>query len=263
MPLRLPRRALVLGGGVAAAVGWTEGLWPILSGSRALDDIEFRPIDGMPGYRQVASSAATSGGFDPFVGLQVPDAVGHKNTPDPVIPNDPCTALYGDDFDTRVPLAVFTDYNCPYCRVLDRRLLRLADQRASEITLKVHQLPLLGEASLWGARGALAAGQQDAYIAFHNRLMGAAFLIEPNYLREVAKSMNLDGDQLMQDATGPEVSRQIAESRSFATRLGIIGTPGTLVGRTLVMGNVTDALLERLIQLEADEGSAPNCAAFA
>ena len=67
----------------------------------------------------------------------------------------------------------------------------------------------------------------------------------------------------MTDATGPEVTRTIAESRGLAARLGIFGTPALLVGRTLVVGRIGMGQLHALVALEAAEASIPNCAVLA
>lgn len=263
MAVRVPRRALFVVGAAAAAVSWTEVIWPRIAGLLG-PDLTFEPIAGLPGYKRVVVTGDVSGpGIDPFVGLAVPGQSEDSQVPRPRMPNDPCRALYETTGSQQVPLAVFTDFNCPYCRILDRRLLDLAETRSDLVSLRIHQLPLLGESSLWGARGALAAGQQDAYIAFHKSLMGAAFAIDPDYLVLVAEKLGLDKDKMMRDAMGPIVASQIAGSRAFAERLGIIGTPGLLVGRSLILGNVSDAILEQLIALESSEASPPNCAVFA
>ncbi|MEM8580126.1 MAG: DsbA family protein [Pseudomonadota bacterium] len=262
MARRLGRRAVIVAGLTAGAIGWTELVWPKLAALIA-PDLAFAPIPTAPGFRRMTRSGSTSNGLgDPFVGVTIPSS----GKPQPVaIPgriNAPCDALFGPARPKRVPIAVFTDFNCPYCRVLDARLFELAGARANEVSLKVHQLPLLGQESVWAARGALAAGQQDAYIPFHKRLMTAAFAIDPDYLRLVARNLSLDEDQLMQDALGPEVDQEIAISQLLAQRLGVFGTPGLVVGRTLALGNISDNTLDQLIAIEAAETTDLPCRAL-
>lgn len=131
-----------------------------------------------------------------------------------------------------------------------------------DATLKVHHLPLLGETSLWAARGALAARQQDAYIAFHKRLKSAAFAIDPDYLAIVARQLGLDEEKLMRDAVGPIAEREIAKSPACAAQRAVYGTPGLLVRRTLACGYVSDGELDQLIRIKAEETPPLPCGAF-
>ncbi len=73
-----------------------------------------------------------------------------------------CTDLFGPDPPPdRVPVAIFTDYACPYCRTLEAQLD--ADAEALGLAIRRHELPILGPSSVTAARGALAAARQGRY----------------------------------------------------------------------------------------------------
>jgi predicted DsbA family dithiol-disulfide isomerase len=253
---------LLFAGAAGGAVAWTNYIWPNVARALAPEP-KFAPIAKLPGYRRLVSAGSNSrAAWDPLVGLEANTSPERDGLPNPRAPVDPCAALYGPELAGAVPLVVFTDFNCPYCRTLDRQLFDLVAPHAAEVSLKTQHLPLLGRSSVWAARGALAADRQNAYDAFHKRLMRAAFSIGPDYLEQVAIDLNLDKDKLMRDATGAAVTQRIAEARWLAARLGIVGTPGLLVRRTLVSGSVSPDLLEKLIRIEANQRVRPNCAAF-
>jgi len=94
-----------------------------------------------------------------------------------------------------VPIAFFTDYNCPYCRVMTDVLARLEADPGAGVKIYRHELAILGEASEMAARGALAARRQGAGEAFHRRLMRSRFLADENYMRRLAEGMGLDAAQ--------------------------------------------------------------------
>lgn len=203
------------------------------------------PLERPQGFRYL-SAGATSGTFDPLAGLT------RTGGAEPV--DDLCAALFGPSGTAPgvVPVAAFSDYNCPYCRVLSKRLIALEDEGA--IGLRWHELPLLGPASEQAARGALAAARQGRHAELHERLMGTPFLPTTSYLRAVSESLGIDADRLIADMKGSAVAARLDRSRNLARLFGVVGTPAIVVGRTLVQGEVGDRTLRRLIELERAEG---------
>lgn len=89
---------------------------------------------------------------------------------------DPCAALFGEaTADGALPIATFSDFNCPYCRVLEGDL---AGVLAADPGLRLvrHELPLLGAASASAARAVLAADLQGGYEAMKARLLRAGLV---------------------------------------------------------------------------------------
>jgi protein-disulfide isomerase len=173
---------------------------------------------------------------------------------------DICAALFADPDDARLgrgePVVVyFNDYRCPYCRVVGSLLFERA--AADEITLIVKEWPILGPASEAGARLALAAARQEAHAPAYARLAGSAFVPTPAYAAAVAADLGLDPARLAADMDGPEVADQLARTAALAEALGLAGTPGLVVGRTVAKRSVREPLLDRLIAEERRSGPAP------
>ena len=115
----------------------------------------------------------------------------------------------------------------------------------------------MSTASETAARAALAAGRQGAYEAVSRRLMRSVFSPEAPYLRTLANSVGIDADQLLREMDGEAVTEQLALSQSVAARFGFFATPSMVIGRTVIVGSVSEAELDRLIELEAaDPGGA-------
>lgn len=254
------RRNLLIGGLVLASgyAGLRFGA-PAVADLLA-EDFVFEPMARPAGFRRISGGKSTSG-FDPFFGLD--------GTPDPAMDASiedvrlrVCDALYGEDLenDGPVPIASFSDYNCPFCRVLTLRLSEIEEASSGRVRISWHELPLLGEASMMAAQGALAAKRQDAYVEFHRRLMRAPFETTPEYLTALADDIGVDKLQLLSDMESEEVRRELRESSALAKVFGFIGTPALVVGRTVVQGEIDDGRLKRLIERERADGPIAACA---
>jgi predicted DsbA family dithiol-disulfide isomerase len=249
------RRRAVIGATAVAAIG----LWSARGRIAALlpQDFAFEPLDDPPGFRRLAGGA-TSGAFDPFVGLSAPSPAA---TADPdALRADLCAALFdGPAPPGVVPVASFSDYYCPYCRVLTRLLAGL--EVGGGVRMAWREWPLLGETSELAARAALAAKRQGAYVAFHKTLMRGGFVATPAFLEDVADRIGVDPGQMRADMDSASVAQEIATARGLARLFGFIGTPALVVGRTAVVGEIGEARLRALIDRERADGPVPGCTA--
>lgn len=232
-----------------AVLGTVFGLPAALR--RARSGFDFTPLAGFDGFRRLDQGPITS--IPNFlVGIEkpTPEEVNDRKA----IADDPCGYLFGPNGAgaTQLPIALFSDYFCPYCAVLSHRLIRLEQQR-DDIRLIVHELPLLGPRSLYSAKVALAARVQGKHLPAHIYLTDKVLAPGPAALRVFAQDLDLDPEQLARDVEGPEVAAQLRINGSLGAALGVIGTPGTMIGRTLVMGAISPRDLDRLIELELSE----------
>jgi protein-disulfide isomerase len=255
------RRGLLVGGLAVAGAYFAirDGLPALRSRFAAL---EFTALDRPEGFRRIAGGQTSSGGFDPFVGLDA-DPQGRPDTADAHadVEDDLCGALFagwsGDP--SVVPIASFSDYNCPICRITTRRLAQLDEVAEGGARITWHELPILGETSLLAARAALAADRQGAYAAFQDRLLRSPFQATPDYLEAVAADLDLDHDRLATDMAGEAVSDRIARGLALRDLFGFAGTPAIVIGRTVIVGDVDEPTLARVIEVERGEGPPPAC----
>ncbi len=232
------RRNLFLGIGALAAIagGWQ---WAV-NRPRSL---EFAAIPGLDGWRQTqAGGMTTLGGNATSAVLIGIDSEDVTRLP----PAKLCPALYRNR-DSGVPVAVFSDFFCPNCRILDARLASRSD-----LAITWHQLPLLGPSSELVAHALMAADRQDGYVAMRDQLLSAPFRPMLQTFLEAAILAGLDAEQLGRDMHESAVAARLAESRSAAQTLGVWGTPAITVGRTLAMGALDHRQLDQLIEAERD-----------
>lgn len=240
----------------------TAGYGTVKYGAPALADLfaggfRFAPVAGVEGFRQF-DGGQRSQHFDPFIGLDPSTA---PNLPSSDLSGRFCQTLFGAAPIPMgiVPIASFSDYNCPYCRRLTQRLVALAARDDVQIRLRWHELPLLGPMSVFAAKAALAARRQGAYAAMHRHFMISPVRPSRSYLVGLAESLELDVPRLLADMDSSAIAVELADSAALAARFGIVGTPALVVGRTRVMGAITDRTLIRLIARERADGPIPRC----
>lgn len=214
---------------------------------------EFRETAGPAGFRGIEAGEATAA-FDPFTGIGNPGA--EAALPAPVVP-DLCLALFGGvPAEGVVPIAVFSDYQCAWCRVLSEMLL---DMDGDAIAVRWHEWPVFGPVSQTAARAALAAELQGGYLAIHRRLMNGSFAPTPAYLAAISEDEGLDPARLLVDMESPEVESRLILSQALAAEFRFRGTPGLIVGHTVVNGSIPERALRDLIALEREAGPPPIC----
>ncbi len=157
-PHALHRRAALLGALAAAVGAWWA--WPSVA-QLFVGDFDFEPLDDPRGFRRIAAGE-TSGMPSPFFGLEAPDAQ-RQATPEEEVRADLCAGLFGGSPPAGVvPIASFSDYNCPFCRVLTEILSNLEERAGGGVRITWHEWPRLGPTSVSAARAALAADMQGA-----------------------------------------------------------------------------------------------------
>ena len=138
--------------------------------------------------------------------------------------------------DGAVTLVEFSDYACTYCRqsVADVNALIAANP---DLKVVVREYPILSPESLDAARMALAAAQQGRYAEFHD----AMFRLGPpgaEAIEAAAVEAGIDLARARAAIAGGAFDIQLQSNAMLASRLGISGTPGWVVGDRALNGAV-------------------------
>ncbi|MFT4782852.1 MAG: protein-disulfide isomerase [Paracoccaceae bacterium] len=255
MPPKKPDRCAVgLGlGPLAAAYIAVPNALDLIKGP-----LSFTSLENPDGFRKM-EGGGTSTGFDLFVGLDAETDPDLKNVVT-AVRADLRPALFPAGTEG-VPIASFSDYYCPYYRILTERLGNLVKAGSADVAVNVswHELPLLGATSVMAAKTALSAKKQGAYLAFHTRMMRSRFQSTPEYPGLIADSIGIDRQLYLDDMKGPDVADEIRRSRALGRIFGFFGTLALVVGRTVVQGNITEEALQRLIERERADGPVAAC----
>ncbi len=147
------------------------------------------------------------------------------------IANDPDAPIAGNP-NGDVVIVAFLDYNCQYCKKSAPDLERIVKTDGG-VKLVYKDCPVLTEASVYGARMALAAKYQGAYELVHGTLMRVPGKRNPqSYMEEAIASSGVDVARLKADleAHGPEIDALIKRNVAQAQALGFEGVPNFLIG---------------------------------
>ena len=238
-------------------------------------------LSGRPGVAQPAPSAGT---FTPAQRAEIVSIMRSALKADPSILRDAITALQQQDANAQdaaarvaisragpalarnpgdpvagnpdgdVTLVEFYDLRCPYCRHM---LPAMAELLAHDPKLRLvyKDIPVLGEASVLGARAVLAAQRQGGYLKLQQALMSGSGQITEASVQAAATRLGLDWPRLRRDMDAPEVRTRIEANLALARDLGIDGTPTYVVGSKLLPGAVPlEALQSAVAAARAGRG---------
>ena len=159
-----------------------------------------------------------------------------------VQPGDPQTGNPKGD----VTIVEFYDTRCPYCRALDPQMAKLL-RRDPGVRLVYKDIPILGPASVLGARAVLAAQAQGGYERLRDALMQSPAPPTQASIAADAARLGLDPARLARDMEAPAVQQRIDANLKLAGTLGINGTPAFIVGGKLYTGAMDETALERIV----------------
>jgi len=146
----------------------------------------------------------------------------------------------------RVTLVEFYDVRCPYCR---RMLPTLATLLAQDHDIRVvyKDLPVLGPASVIGARALLAAQKQGGYQKLHDVLMSGPPDISEETIHAASTKLGLNWERMKADMTAPDVLARIERNLAISRKLDIQGTPAYIIGTKMLPGAVELAELQAAV----------------
>jgi len=143
-------------------------------------------------------------------------------------------------------VVVFTDYQCPACKLAHPAMER-AVKADGRVRLLYKDWPIFGPLSEQAARIAIAAHFQGLYPAVHDRLMRERRALSRPVLRQAVLASGGDWKRIEHDlaSRAPEIDLILARNQMDASRLNIAGTPAYLAGPYLVVGALSESQFRR------------------
>lgn len=216
---------------------------------------KFQPLAGLEPFRALDLGGATSTSSSILIGIDGPDpdAEARRNRAD-AVRNRLCSALFGSIPDPAViPIAYFSEFRCPYCRVLEKELATVLQDNPGTVRLVQHELPIFGPPSEYAARASVAAARQGLQQDLRRRLMRSPLVPDPALIARLATEVGLDASRLLSDMSQPDVQAELDRTRALADVFGFAGTPGLVIGRTVLNGAVKAETIERILAEERKE----------
>ncbi len=165
------------------------------------------------------------------------------------------------DKNAKLVVHEYTDYQCPFCFVLNTMTLRAVSE-LKNIKVVHHNLPLdiecnsmlnsqMHPGSCKLAKYAIAAGYQGKYWDLNNMLFDQKedeYLDEERLLKD-AKKLGINIEKLKEDAYSEKVEQELKKEIEEATKLGIDGTPAFRINMETHVGIMPyDDFKEKLIK---------------
>ena len=149
----------------------------------------------------------------------------------------------------KITLYEFSDYNCGYCKRVFKPIQQLLHDNP-DVRLVIKEFPILSQSSLVAAKAAIATQMQGKFGAYHIAMMTYRGQITEEVVMRLAAQAGVDEKQLKLDMESQKTAAIIQRTREAATALEINGTPGIVVGNTVIPGAIG---LDELIKLIGKE----------
>lgn len=163
-----------------------------------------------------------------------------------------------------VVIHLYTDYQCPFCFVLNTMLHR-AVKELKNIQIVHHNLPLdmecnnllkaqMHPGSCLMAKYALAAGKQGKFWDLNNILFDKEFKGEESIIKYAKSIKGLNIDKLKKDAYSDEIAKKLEKEILDSKSYGIDGTPALRINMETKIGIMPyEELKTKLIKAGAVE----------
>lgn len=131
--------------------------------------------------------------------------------------------------DAPVTLALFTDFECPYCKQIIPVLDEVLAKNPQTVKLAFKNMPLkFHKMAEPAAKAALAAHEQGKFWPLHDRLFAESKLSD-DAIKKIASAIGLDMARFEKDMASPSIQAKLQKDLIDAQSAGVTGTPTVFV----------------------------------
>ena len=129
-----------------------------------------------------------------------------------------------------VTVALFSDFQCPYCAKMQGTVAKLLATYPEEIKVVFKHFPLrMHRYAGLAALAAIAAQQEGKFWQFHDRLFAAQKELNQQKILAIAKDLGLDEKRFIAAIGSKEVKERLAKDMAEGKKAGVTGTPTVFV----------------------------------
>jgi len=185
-------------------------------------------------------------------------AVSYLKAPVPkVIHLDLRDTIFEGNPNAQVKVIVFSDHECPFCKIMAPVLNDFYRSHSSDIALGYWPFPLQSHKQARAAAiAAYSAAQQGHFWDYNVLLYGEPTLNDATYLR-LAKKINLDLAAFETCRNSDAAANYVENHYQRAISMGINGIPTIFINGRMVGGMLTQSDLESMYQEEMKPGKGP------
>lgn len=169
-----------------------------------------------------------------------------KTLPAKVIGSSP-TAGSGQQ---KIVLLEFSDFQCPYCGLVQGIVKEFMTQHEDEVTLVYKHYPLssIHPQAIGAATAAIAAHRQGKFWQYHDALFEQQDRLGEEFYQAIARDLNLDLEQFNRDRQSDGALLAIEQDIQLAQTLGIYGTPFFIMNEETFSGAIPLFQMEEIFQ---------------
>jgi protein-disulfide isomerase len=127
-----------------------------------------------------------------------------------------------------VVLVEFLDYQCGHCKKMTTTVKGLIEQN-KDLKVIIKELPILGEASTYAAKVALAANQQGKFSEVHTALLNANERLTNENIEKIARDQGVDWSLIQVALQNATIDAELDKVFNIAQQLNIMGTPAFII----------------------------------
>lgn len=149
-----------------------------------------------------------------------------------------------------ITIVEFLDYRCGYCKRAHPEVADLISDDG-EIRYVIKEFPILGDQSVLASRFALAVqtvAGDAAYKTVSDALMAQRADVTEASLTELANTLGLDTDAIMEKMSSDAVDSVLQSNRMLAQRMQITGTPTFVFEDQMVRGYAPLDAMQRIVE---------------
>ena len=148
-----------------------------------------------------------------------------------------------------VTIVEYMDYQCPACGQANAALRQLMAED-KKVRIIFRDIPVFGPASEKAARVAVAAKYQNKYLAVHQALLHSPRPLNDRKIEAAVRRAGADWELLQADLKrhSQDIEDLIERNMIQADMLRMRGTPGFIIGSSLVYGTVSLDNIRKLIR---------------
>lgn len=160
--------------------------------------------------------------------------------------NDPTSPIIGKK-DAKLVLVNFTDFNCPFCKRFDPQLEDIVKKYPDDVVVVIKYLPFKGPTSQESAQLVMTLWQENpkAFEALHHKFMQKQGMLSDTNIKEALKATGNDKLKVSEKSRAG-----IRTNMMLAEKLGVNGTPATLVGDEMIPGAVDAQQFEEVVKAQ-------------
>lgn len=140
--------------------------------------------------------------------------------------------------DAPVTIVEFFDYRCTFCMRANGWIQNVAEQYPDDVRIVFKEFPIRGAEADEAALASLAVWEiaPDAYLAFHDDLMGASGPLPSQRIDEIAEANGIDVALMRATMESEDIAAHIQDVSNLARNVGITGTPFFIIGDEVIPG---------------------------